>query len=93
MAGVLLVPACSDDGGGLAACPDVGDVLTAEMAEDGCSDDGQLTLLGVWECDDGRHLLGDQGMWGWVGEPVRESDGEVAADPAYQSAYDECFSG
>lgn len=75
----------------MADCPAAaGDILTVEMVEEGCMEGDEWVFPGVWDCADGRQLWSEGKLWGWVGEPIVEADGDAAADPGYAAAYDDC---
>lgn len=76
-----------------APCPTAGEVLTEDIVNNGCvypESPDMIQVLGVWDCTDGSQLWGGDGLWAWVGEEVIQSDGETAADPGYQQAYQTC---
>lgn len=79
------------DTANLEPCPtEAGDVITETMAEEGCMDGDSITILGVHDCEDGRQLWAEGELWGWIGEPITESDGDAAGDSAYAEAFEEC---
>ena len=71
-------------------CAVAGEILTDAMVDDGCWDGEELVFQGVWDCEDGRRLWGEDDLWSWVGEVVVKTDGDSAGDPAYAAAFAEC---
>lgn len=75
------------------ACADVltpGAVIPTDLDDRGCTGaDGSLTFPGIWDCADGRKLLGNDGLAGYLGEPAQALE---AGDDAYGVLYEECLS-
>ena len=73
------------------ACPDVlapGATLPLDLHEDGClQGDGTILLPGVFACDDGRQLLVDNHLAGYLGD---EANAMQPSDEEYAALFEEC---
>ena len=73
------------------ACPDVlapGATLPEDLHEGGClQGDGTILLPGVIECGDGRELLVDDHIAGYLGDEAAAMD---ASDEEYAALFEEC---
>ena len=78
-----------------APCDEVlvpGVVLTQDVYDNGCRDGDVLNAVGGFDCADGRKLYGNGRQWAFVGQPIVEvSTDDVASDPAYGAAYQQCM--
>lgn len=65
-----------------------GAVLPEDLDETGCADSPTMVLHpGIFECDDGRKLLGGEGVAGYLGEEARAM---TPADEEYADLHEEC---
>lgn len=73
------------------ACPDViapGATLPVDLHEGGCRQgDGTILLPGVFVCDDGRELLVNHHLAGYLGDEASAMD---ASDEEYATLFEEC---
>ena len=80
-------------------CVDVlqeGEVIPTDIIDTGCySDPETLEGFSWFDCDDGRRLIetdaGGEELYGFVGDvAIAPTTPDVAADPAYADAVNEC---
>lgn len=73
--------------------PKCADVLTDTIRADytgACvKADGRLDVNALWNCYDGRRLLANEQMFGFVGEALHQT-ADIADDPGYKVAYAAC---
>lgn len=73
------------------ACPDVlapGVTLPVDLHEGGClQGDGTILLPGVFVCEDGRELLVENHLAGYLGDEANAMD---ASDEEYAALFAEC---